>query len=176
MQDTLARKLRLLRADKGWTLREAAPKLGVTPGTLSELERGARHPQDVTLAKIAKGYGVPAAKLLEEPVPLGKAEAPEEAAGPEVAFPLDIDQIRREVAGDDWANSWPTQMLKKAVEEEIERRYTNSERIEFRRRFAELSERLAPDKFDRFEEYAKAVEGFGYVSRVLEKTANPQHV
>jgi transcriptional regulator with XRE-family HTH domain len=80
MQDTLARRLRLLRAERGWTLREAAPKLGVTPGTLSELERGVRHPQDVTLARIAKGYGIPVEELLEEPVLTGKAEASE--AGP----------------------------------------------------------------------------------------------
>ncbi len=76
MQNTLARRLRLLRAERGWTLREAAPRLGVTPGTLSELERGVRHPQDVTLAKIAKGYEVPVADLLEEPALAGKAEAP----------------------------------------------------------------------------------------------------
>src|SRR5215207_7484802 len=34
-------------------------------------------PHDVTLSKLAKGYGVPVEGLLEEPVPL--AEAPEEA-------------------------------------------------------------------------------------------------
>ncbi len=56
-------------------MRQAAAELDVTPGTLSELERGLRHPHDVTLAKIAKGYSVPVEELLEEPVPLG--EAPE---------------------------------------------------------------------------------------------------
>jgi transcriptional regulator with XRE-family HTH domain len=77
MQGSLATKLRVMRAERGLTLRQAAPLLGVRPGTLSELERGARHPHDLTLAKIAKGYGVPVEELLEEPVLAGKAEAPE---------------------------------------------------------------------------------------------------
>ncbi len=77
MQGSLATKLRVMRAERGLTLRQEAPLLGVRPGTLSELERSARHPHDLTLAKIAKGYGVPVEELLEEPVLAGKAEAPE---------------------------------------------------------------------------------------------------
>ncbi len=67
MQDTLARKLRVLRAERGLTLREAEQQTGVDKDTLSKLERGVRHPQDVTLARIAKGYGVPVEELLKEP-------------------------------------------------------------------------------------------------------------
>jgi transcriptional regulator with XRE-family HTH domain len=78
MQRSLSTKLRVLRAERGLPLREAADLVGVRPGTLSELERGLRHPHDVTLAKIARGYGVPVEELLEEPVAAGKAEAPEE--------------------------------------------------------------------------------------------------
>jgi transcriptional regulator with XRE-family HTH domain len=77
MQDTLARKLRVLRAERGLTLREAEQLTGVDKDTLSKIERGLRHPYDVTLSKLAKGYGVPVEDLLEEPVPL--AEAPREA-------------------------------------------------------------------------------------------------
>jgi transcriptional regulator with XRE-family HTH domain len=40
MQGSLARKLRVLRAERGLTLRQAAEQAGVRPGTLSELERG----------------------------------------------------------------------------------------------------------------------------------------
>lgn len=47
-------------------MRQAAIDLGVTPGTLSELERGLRQPHDVTLARIAKGYDVPVEELLGE--------------------------------------------------------------------------------------------------------------
>ena len=77
MQDTLARKLRVLRAERGLTLREAEQLTSVDKDTLSKIERGLRHPYDVTLSKLARGYGVPVEDLLEEPVPLAKA--PEEA-------------------------------------------------------------------------------------------------
>jgi transcriptional regulator with XRE-family HTH domain len=80
MQNTLARKLRVLRAERGLTLREAEQLTGVDKDTLSKIERGLRHPYDVTLSKLAKGYGVPVDELLEEPVPLAKASE----AGPKV--------------------------------------------------------------------------------------------
>jgi transcriptional regulator with XRE-family HTH domain len=79
MQDTLARKLRVLRAERGLTLREAAQWTGVDKDTLSKLERGIRHPHDVTISRLAKGYGVPVEELLEDPALAGtpgKAEAP----------------------------------------------------------------------------------------------------
>jgi transcriptional regulator with XRE-family HTH domain len=70
-------RLRVLRAERGLSLTEAAERAGIQRQTLALLERGERHPHDPTLAKIAKGYGVPVEELLEEPVPL--AEAPREA-------------------------------------------------------------------------------------------------
>ena len=79
MQGSLARKLRVLRAERGLTLRQAAEQAGVRPGTLSELERGLHRPHDITLSRVAKGYGVPVEDLLEEPALAGKAEAPREA-------------------------------------------------------------------------------------------------
>jgi transcriptional regulator with XRE-family HTH domain len=80
MQGSLARKLRVLRAERGLTLRQAAEQAGVRPGTLSELERGLHRPHDITLSRVAKGYGVPVEDLLEEPVLAGpKAKAPSEA-------------------------------------------------------------------------------------------------
>jgi transcriptional regulator with XRE-family HTH domain len=71
MQGSLAERLRLLRAKRGLTLIEAAERTGVGRVTLSDLERGRRHPVTPTLAKIAKGYDVPVEELLEEPVPSG---------------------------------------------------------------------------------------------------------
>jgi transcriptional regulator with XRE-family HTH domain len=56
------------------TLVEAAEQTGVGRDTLSDLERGRRHPVTPTLAKIAKGYGVPVEDLLEEPALAGKLE------------------------------------------------------------------------------------------------------
>jgi transcriptional regulator with XRE-family HTH domain len=58
------------------TLVEAAEQTGVGRDTLSDLERGRRHPVMPTLAKIAQGYGVPVEDLLEEPALAGKDEAP----------------------------------------------------------------------------------------------------
>jgi transcriptional regulator with XRE-family HTH domain len=82
MQGSLAHKVRVLRAERGLTLREAASLTGVAKETISDIERGLRHPHDPTLAKIARGYGVPVEELLEEPVPLG--EAPREAEDPDL--------------------------------------------------------------------------------------------
>ena len=92
MQGSLSTRLRVLRAERGLSLREASSLTGVRPGTLSELERGLRHPQDLTLAKIAAAYGVSVEELLDleeeprgneagEPVLSGKAEVPEEETG-----------------------------------------------------------------------------------------------
>jgi transcriptional regulator with XRE-family HTH domain len=75
MQGSLAERLRILRAREGLTLTEASERIGITRHTLSSLERGGQEPHYPTLAKIAKGYGVPVEELLEEPVPL--AEAPQ---------------------------------------------------------------------------------------------------
>ena len=172
MTRSLATKLRVLRAERRLSLRKASEETGVDKVSLSRFERGLARPQDRTLAKIAEGYDVPVEELIEELAPLGEASR---EAGNEISFPLDIEQIRREVAGDNWANSWATLALQKAVEGEIKRRYTDTELMAFRTQFDEIIDRLASEKETRFEEYAKAVEGFGYVSRVLEKTANPQH-
>jgi transcriptional regulator with XRE-family HTH domain len=81
MQESLALRLRVLRAERRATLREVEAETGVAKETLSELERGRRRPKDVTLAKLADFYGVPVAELLEEPVPL--VEAPQGTGHPE---------------------------------------------------------------------------------------------
>jgi transcriptional regulator with XRE-family HTH domain len=73
MQDTLAQKLRVLRAERGLTLRQAEQRTGVDKDTLSKLERGVRQPYDVTLSRIARGYGVPVTDLMEEEPALPKA-------------------------------------------------------------------------------------------------------
>jgi transcriptional regulator with XRE-family HTH domain len=73
MQESLGHKLRLMRAERGLSLREAARRAGMVKETISDIERGHTHPYDVTLAKLAKAYDVPVAELLEEPS--GKALA-----------------------------------------------------------------------------------------------------
>ena len=165
-------RIRTTRKAAGLSQEDLARRAGMSLKGMGDIERGAiADPHYLSLKKIADGLGIPVGELLEEPVPLGESAE----VGAEITFPLDIDQIRREVAGEDWAETWTTLAIKKRVEEEIEHRYSDPERIELRRQFNELIERLSPEKETRFEEYAKAVEGFGYVSRVLERTASPQH-
>jgi len=86
-------KLRVLRAERQLSLREASARTGVDKVSLSRFERGLVHPQDRTLAKIAKGYGVPVEELLEEPVlSSGKAEAPPSGYSEEtVGAGLDVE-------------------------------------------------------------------------------------
>ena len=79
----------MLRADLGLTLREVTERTGVAKETLSDIERGLRHPHDATLAKLARGYNVSLEDLLdlkeadeteeEEASVLVKAQAPPDA-------------------------------------------------------------------------------------------------
>jgi transcriptional regulator with XRE-family HTH domain len=93
MHGSLATRLRVLRAERGLTVRQAAELSGVAKETISQVERGERHPYDRTLAKLAHAYEVPVEDLLEEPVPL--AGAPE--AGPTEAEERDTPGVAPEV-------------------------------------------------------------------------------
>jgi transcriptional regulator with XRE-family HTH domain len=70
MHGSLATKLRVLRAERGLTVRQVAELSGVAKETISQIERGERHPYDRTLAKLAQAYGVPVGELIEQPDPL----------------------------------------------------------------------------------------------------------
>jgi transcriptional regulator with XRE-family HTH domain len=85
VQESLARKLRILRADKGITLDEAEKLTGVTRETIGALEHAQRGAHTRTLEKIAHGYDVSVEYLVssEPALALGKAEAPK--AGRSVA-------------------------------------------------------------------------------------------
>jgi transcriptional regulator with XRE-family HTH domain len=65
-QTSRGHKLRVLRAERGLTLREASSRTGVAKETISDIERGIRHPHDVTVAKLARAYDVPVEDLLEK--------------------------------------------------------------------------------------------------------------
>src|SRR5215212_2599866 len=118
VQGSLAHRLRVLRAERGLTLREAASLTSVAKETISDIERGLRHPHDPTLAKIAKGYGVPVGDLLEEPALAGKAEAREETGPPQVSRerlqehfenvrPDEVDYLNDKVIADLWRLALP---------------------------------------------------------------------
>jgi transcriptional regulator with XRE-family HTH domain len=83
MHGSLATRLRVLRAERGLTVRQVAELSGVAKETVSQIERGERHPYDRTLAKLAHAYGVPIEELLEEPALAGKADAPTTGRGEE---------------------------------------------------------------------------------------------
>jgi transcriptional regulator with XRE-family HTH domain len=87
MQESLGHRLRVMRAERGLSLREAARRAGVVKETISDIERGHTHPYDVTLAKLARAYDVPVEELFEEPVPLD--ESSRGAAAERGADPLD---------------------------------------------------------------------------------------
>ena len=69
MTGDLAKKLRVLRAERGLTLQEAAERVHVRAATLSDLERGrSSRPHASTIAKLARGYGVSVAELVDDAV------------------------------------------------------------------------------------------------------------
>jgi transcriptional regulator with XRE-family HTH domain len=80
IQKSLADRLRLLRAQRGLTVKDAAQQVGVDRHTLRRIELGTQEAQYPTLAKIAEGYSVPIEELIEESAVVGKAEALAEAS------------------------------------------------------------------------------------------------
>jgi transcriptional regulator with XRE-family HTH domain len=96
--ESLALKLRVLRAERALTIEQAAKQAGVTPETISDAERGRRRPYLPTLRKVAAAYGVPVEELLaEEAEPAlasaatGKTKAPD--TGPSAPDPGEYDEI-----------------------------------------------------------------------------------
>jgi transcriptional regulator with XRE-family HTH domain len=106
MHGSLARKLRVLRAERGLSVREVESLSGVAKETVSRAERGERQPLDRTLAKLARLYEVPLDDLLEEPLgerPLAgspKTEAsPSEASEAKVSEISDVEELGRMARG-----------------------------------------------------------------------------
>jgi transcriptional regulator with XRE-family HTH domain len=106
---SLALKLRVLRAERALTIEQTAARAGVTPETVSDAERGRRHPYLPTLRKLAKAYDVPVEELLgaeaereEEPVLVGpKAEAPDtgpSADSTEEVITFDDEAVRAAIS------------------------------------------------------------------------------
>ena len=79
-RESLARKLRVLRAERALSLRQVEEMTGLDKHTISSIERAQSRPYDVTLAKLARAYDVGLEELLEEKGSLPKAPAP--SSGP----------------------------------------------------------------------------------------------
>lgn len=66
LREALGLTLRAFRADKGVTLRELAAIAHVSPGYLSELERGRKEVSSEMLASVCHGLGTTVAEVLIE--------------------------------------------------------------------------------------------------------------
>jgi len=60
----LAAYLRRLRQERGWSLREASLRLGISHQHINILEKGQAVPKVETLMAVAHGYGVPVEELV----------------------------------------------------------------------------------------------------------------
>ena len=76
MIDPLAERVRRLRRDRGWTLKELAQLSGVSAGMLSEVERGTKNPTVRLAYDIARAFGCSISELLEGPSSPGLLEDP----------------------------------------------------------------------------------------------------
>ena len=54
----MAKTIRELRQERGWTQFELAVKLGVQPGTIANWERGRTRPRVTELKRLAQLFGV----------------------------------------------------------------------------------------------------------------------
>lgn len=78
-------RLKVLRVEKGVTLREAAEQIGIGKSSLGAYEKGITKPSEEVLAAIARYYEVPVSELLKETTEerIVPAETKEEEAGKE---------------------------------------------------------------------------------------------
>jgi transcriptional regulator with XRE-family HTH domain len=91
--DTAARigaRLASLRAERGLRVAELARRAGVSPGLVSQIERGQSRPSVTTLVALADGVGAPIDALFREAGPVAPVAAgaePEDAAPAEAGPP-----------------------------------------------------------------------------------------
>ena len=84
LKDSLDKRLRVLRAERGYSLTNASERIGIDRHTLRQLELGEREPYYGTLRKIAAGYGVQIEDLVEAPT----QDAHETSRGRALAAPV----------------------------------------------------------------------------------------
>ncbi|WP_127115144.1 helix-turn-helix domain-containing protein [Shimia sediminis] len=66
LRDVLARNMRLLRAERGWSQEFLAAEAGLNRTYLSAVERSEQNMSIDNLYKVAKAFGVSAGDLLKE--------------------------------------------------------------------------------------------------------------
>ncbi|WP_296084519.1 helix-turn-helix transcriptional regulator [uncultured Agrobacterium sp.] len=65
IRERLAKNLRQLRQDKGWSQEAFADEAGLHRTYISDLERGARNPTITVVDKLANALGVKPGRLLD---------------------------------------------------------------------------------------------------------------
>jgi transcriptional regulator with XRE-family HTH domain len=61
----IARTVKLLRTEHGWSLDQLSARSGVSKGVLVALEQGGSNPNLATLAKLSDAFGVPVTQLVD---------------------------------------------------------------------------------------------------------------
>ena len=64
IRQRLARNLRALREQKGWSQEQYAFEAGIHRTYVSDIERGARNPTITVVEKLARPFGITASELL----------------------------------------------------------------------------------------------------------------
>ncbi|WP_075216949.1 helix-turn-helix domain-containing protein [Mongoliimonas terrestris] len=64
MDDRIARRLKTLRAERGWSLDDLARESGVSRASLSRLEKGEVSPTASVLGRLCAAYGLPLSRLI----------------------------------------------------------------------------------------------------------------
>jgi transcriptional regulator with XRE-family HTH domain len=93
--DLVARNVRRLRHERGYSLSELARRAGLAKQTMSSIEAGQANPTVLTLTTIAGALGIPVAHLLTEygsPILIRRAEDALWSDGPDGAV-RELDQI-----------------------------------------------------------------------------------
>jgi transcriptional regulator with XRE-family HTH domain len=65
LSSAVARTVKTLRAEHGWSLDQLAARSGVSKGVLVTLEQGRSNPNLTTLARLSDAFGVPATLLVD---------------------------------------------------------------------------------------------------------------
>ena len=75
-------RIRETRAERGWTVRRLAEESGVDKNTVSDVERGVRNPNPITMHKLAEALGVEVVEIFPK-----AQEAPRPLEQPPTASP-----------------------------------------------------------------------------------------
>lgn len=94
VKDVVAKKLKILRTQHGWTQKDLARKVGVSGSTIAHIEGRQQFPSEPLIAEIAVAFGVEETDLFRIKSESGQTAEPRKAAVSEKR----AKQILKEVA------------------------------------------------------------------------------